>query len=309
MQILLNSSKFVYSLNLLILSLMKKLTLSFIVIILISSLASFSQENDTDEKNTDSDIENQHPILSKRFIVNAGLFIPTKTFKLAVDGASENELIDFTEAFDFNRSESIFAGNFLWRFSRNKKWSLSVEYFGVKSNHNLTLEDEIEWEDVTYPVGVEVDAGFRINMYRIFFGRSIVQRQNHELGGGLGVHAMDIRTFIEGEAYIDDVSAGFERKSVSVVAPVPNIGFWYYYTPNDKWALTARVDWFAITIDKYGGSLWNVAPGVKYQVFKNLGVGLNYRYIKTSINVDETNWNGEVDLIFQGPLFTISGNF
>ena len=286
---------------------MKKLTLSFVVIILFSSLTSFSQENDTEQISA-TESKKQHPILSDRFIFNGGLFIPTKTFQLAIDGASENELIDVTEDFDFNRSESIFAGNFMWRFSRNKKWSLSVEYFGVKSNHNITLEDDIEWEDVTYPVGVEVDAGFRINMYRIFFGRSIVQKQNHELGGGLGVHAMDIRTFIEGEAYIDDVSAGFERKSVSVVAPVPNIGFWYYYTPNDKWALTARVDWFAITIDKYGGSLWNLAPGVKYQVFKNVGVGLNYRYIKTSISVDEDDWHGDVDLIFQGPLFTISAN-
>ncbi|MDC9723325.1 MAG: hypothetical protein PSN34_11245 [Urechidicola sp.] len=288
---------------------MKKLTLSFIVIILISSLTSYSQENDT-EKNSVTESKEQHPILSKRFIANAGLFIPTKTLEVRIDGASENEIINFTEAFDFNRSESTFAANFMWRFSRNKKWSLSVEYFGVKSNHNVMLEDEIEWEDATYPVGVSVDAGFRINMYRIFFGRSIVQKQNHELGGGLGVHAMDIRTFIEGSAFLGDaVTPTLERKSVSVVAPVPNIGFWYYYTPNDKWALTARVDWFAITIDKYGGSLWNLAPGVKYQVFKNVGVGLNYRYIKTSIDVDETNWHGDVDLIFQGPLFTLSGNF
>ena len=287
---------------------MKKIILPFILTLLVFSQAAYSQENDTEHSVVES--KEQHPILSKRFIANAGLFIPNKTLKVRVDGRSENKIIDFTEAFDFNRSESTFAANFMWRFSRNKKWSLSVEYFGVKSNHSVELEDEIVWEDTTYPVGVSVDAGFRINMYRIFFGRSIIRKHNHELGGGLGVHAMDIRTNIEGSAFVgDEVTPTLEKKSANIVAPVPNIGFWYYYTPNEKWALTARIDWFAITVGDYGGSLWNIAPGVKYQVFKNIGVGLNYRYIKTTINVDKTDWHGEVDLIFQGPLFTISGNF
>ncbi|MFK5879747.1 MAG: hypothetical protein QM478_09665, partial [Flavobacteriaceae bacterium] len=276
-------------------------------IILFSSLTTFSQENDT-EQSSDTESKKQHPILSDRFIANVGLFIPTKTFKISIDGSSQDDIIDVNEDFDFNRSETTFAANFMWRFSRNKKWSLSIEYFGVQSNHNFNLEKDIEWDGTTYKAGVNVDAGFRINMYRIFFGRSIIRKQNHELGGGLGVHAMDIRTFIEGQAFVEDVSVGFEKKSVSVVAPVPNIGFWYFYTPNDKWALTARVDWFAITIGDYGGSLWNVAPGVKYQVFKNLGLGLNYRYLKTSINVDKESFSGDLDLIFQGPLFTISGN-
>jgi len=291
---------------------MKKLTLSFIVIILISSQFSFAQKNSEEVKSESKVIklENQHPILSKRFIINAGLFIPTKIFKISIDGNSQDDIININEDFGFNKSESIFAGNFMWRFSKSKKWSLSVEYFGVKSNHNLTLEDEIEWDDTTYPVGIEVEAGFRLNIYRIFFGRSIIRKQNHELGGGLGVHAMDIRTFIEGEAFLGDaVTPTLERKSVSVVAPVPNIGFWYYYTPNAKWALTARIDWFAIQIGDYGGSLWNIAPGVKYQVFKNIGVGVNYRYIQTSVNVDKENFSGDLDLIFKGPLFTISGNF
>ncbi len=293
---------------------MKKIATTFLFLLITNSQLSFSQEvdasNNTEFKTTSSKTTKQHPILSNRFIFNAGLFIPTKTFKLSVNGQTENDLIDVNEDFGFNKSETIFAGNFMWRFSKNKKWSLSVEYFGVKSNHNLNLEKEIDWDGTTYPVGINVDAGFRLNVYRIFFGRSIVRKQNHELGGGLGVHAMDIRTFIEGEAFVgDNVTPTLERKSVSVVAPVPNIGVWYYYTPSAKWALTARVDWFAITVGEYGGSLWNIAPGIKYQIFENIGLGLNYRYIQTSISVDKESFSGDLDLIFKGPLFTISANF
>jgi len=291
---------------------MKKLILSFIIIILTTSQISFSQENKKVNNFTSHkeaiNSDKQHPLLSDHFIINTGIFIPTKTFKLRVDGASENELIDFSEDFGFNKSESIFAANFMWRFSRNKKWSLSIEYFGVKSSHRTSIEKDINWDNLTFKAGASLEAKFRLNIYRIFFGRSIIRKQHHELGGGLGVHAMDIRTSLEGNAFANDTSVGFETKSVSVIAPVPNIGFWYYYTPNDKWALTTRVDWFAITIENYGGSLLNIAPGVKYQVFENVGVGLNYRYLKTTFKVDKENWNGEVNMIFKGPLFTISAN-
>lgn len=293
---------------------MKNTILFSLILALFTVQISFSQKDlqpqDSIINTSVAEINKQHPILSDRFIFNAGVFIPSKEFKLSIDGASENDLIDINKDFGFNKSETIFAGNFMWRFTKNKKWSLSVEYFGVKSNHNLTLEKEIEWDGTKYSAGVNVDAGFRLNIYRIFFGRSIIRKQHHELGGGLGVHAMDIRTFIEGQAFVGDaITPTLEIKSVSVIAPVPNIGFWYYYTPNEKWALTARVDWFAIQIGDYGGSLWNVAPGVKYQVFKNIGVGVNYRYIQTSVNVDKANFNGDLDLVFKGPLFTISGNF
>lgn len=274
----------------------------------------FSQE-DIELQTTDSlilknEVIGKHPILTNRFIFNVGLFTPTKTLKIIVNGSSKNDEIDFNEAFGFNRSESTFASNFVWRFSKSKKWSLAVEYFGVKSNHNINLKKDVEWEDVTYPAGAKVDAGFGIGMYRIFFGRVISSGSQHEFGGGIGVHAMAIKTHIEGEIYLADVIIPqIEKKSVSVVAPVPNIGIWYYYTPSPKWALTARVDWFSISVGVYGGSLWNLAPGVKYQISKNIGVGLNYRYIKTTLNIDKSDWKGEINFLFQGPLFTISGNF
>ena len=267
----------------------------------------FSQENEKSSTNTSAESQDIHPLLTDRFVFNMGLYLPTKN--LRVKASSNNDEIDFNEAFDMNQKENTPAFNFIWKFSKNKKWNVGVEYFKVKSGHTSAIEKDIEWEDVVYKAGAELKVGFGVSMYRIFFGRSLSLGPKHDFGVGLGVHAMDISSFVQGEAYIDDHTTSFERKSVSAVAPFPNIGLWYFYAPTPKWALTARVDWFGITVGDFTGSLWNVAPGFKYQILDNLGVGLNYRYFQAGLDIDKDQFDGGLNMQFSGPLFTISGNF
>lgn len=96
--------------------------------------------------------------------------------------------------------------------------------------------------------------------------------------------------------------------------PLPNIALWYYYyyyyyAPTEKWAFTARFDWFGISIDEFSGSLWDFGPRVNYQIIKNLGVAVDYRYFKINADVKKDYWKGEADLSFSGPSLTIIGNF
>jgi len=188
-------------------------------------------------------------------------------------------------------------------------WSVSAEYFGVKDTNSATLEEDIEWDDVVYNAGADIKGGFSLRLYRILIGRTITKGLKHEFGAGLGVHALDIESFIEGLVLIDKLESNFERRSVSAVAPLPNIGVWYFYAPNTKWMYTARVDWFGITVGDYSGNMWNLAPGVNYQFHKNVGVGLQYRYFDVVLRVDKTDWDGRISLIYHGPLLTVNANF
>lgn len=259
-----------------------------------------------------NDTSVQHPILTSKFIINAGLYVPTKSLKVSANGNSiTNEEIDFGKTFKFDNKENTFATNFIWRFSKSRRWNVGLEYFKISNREEVSLDREIEWKDTVYPVGAEVEAGITFNLYRILFGYAFSQGEKHEFGAGLGVHAMDIKSFIEGKAYVGDDVEDFDldRKSVSATAPVPNLGLWYFYAPHYKWAFTARIDWFAIKINDVDGSLWNLAPGVKYQAWENIGFGLNYRFFQTKIKVDKSVWDGSINFRFNGPLFTLSANF
>jgi hypothetical protein len=261
---------------------------------------------------TSNDSAVQHPILSSKFIINAGLYIPSKSLKISANGNSvTNEEIDFGKTFKFGNKEYTFATNFIWRFSKSHRWSVGLEYFKISNRKQTSLDREIEWDDTVYPVGAEVEAGITYSLYRILFGYAISQGEQHEFGVGLGIHAMDIKSFIEGKAYLGDDVGEFDldKRSVSAIAPVPNLGLWYFYAPHYKWAVTARIDWFAIKINDIDGSLWNLAPGIKFQAWDHIGFGLNYRFFQTKIKVDKSVWDGSINFRFNGPLLTLSANF
>ena len=265
-----------------------------VLIVLFFSVNAWAQE------------EERHPILADKFYVEAGVFIPQKDIKFGADG-DFNDDIDFGRTFDFNDNQVTFFFNGEWRW--NKKWRLTGEYFAVNNAARATLPEDIDLGDITFEKGTFVRGGVEFALFRVFVGRTISSGPKHSLGAGLGVHMANIGAFLEGEVRTDQGDREFRSPRTSFLIPLPNIGGWYHWAPSPKWALTARVDWFGITIDKYSGGLWNIAPGLKYQILKNFGIGADYRLFFLNARSDDEVWQGEFDMNFSGPLITLHGNF
>ena len=292
---------------------MKNYFKHLLFLIVLISQVSFSQE----------EVE-KHTLLTDKFVFTGGLFFPNKTFEIGVDGnitlpddgpdspvtLPEGD-IDFGDNFDVKRYQATFAVGFQWRFA--KKWKLFADYFGVYNTWNAELDEPIEWEDVIYQVGANVDAGVDLGVLRVAVGRILSQGAKHELGVSLGAHIMLLDVFVEGQARIanEDESAvtNFERGSLSVTAPLPNIGVWYYWAPTSRWLLTADVDWLYIAFGEYQGGLWDAKAGVQFQVVDFFGVGASYRYYGLNLDVDKTDWNGSLALSYQGPMLMVNFNF
>jgi hypothetical protein len=249
----------------------------------------------------------KHPILTDRFQFEAGIFFPSKNVKIGANGSSPNDNISFGETFNLNDSETTIFFKFDWHFS--KKWKLSVESFSIQNAKKVDLKEDIEFEDIVFKKGSNIRGGFGLNMYRIYVGRTFSRGLKHEFGAGLGIHALNTSAFIEGDVLSSEGDLNFERRAVSALVPLPNLGAWYYYAPTSKWAFIARLDWFGITVGDYSGSLWNIAPGIKYQLFKHIGVGIDYRYFIVKANVNKTDWKGQFSMNFNGPLFVVHTNF
>ena len=137
----------------------------------------------------------RNPLLENRFNVNAGVFVTAKSVEMNLNGNLPSNPIDFGKTLGLKRQDNTFAFNFNWRFSKQKKWYASFEYFKVNNTQAATLEDEVKWEDTVYPVGIVLDSGFKIEMYRIFFGRVISSGDKHELSVGMGIHTLNIQKF------------------------------------------------------------------------------------------------------------------
>lgn len=267
-----------------------------VILVLFSWQNTFTQINQID-----------NPILTEKVRVKIGMYFPSETIRISADGNTPNLNIDFQEAFDLNNNETTLFLNFFWRFSN--KWLLFTEYFAVKNAKKIALEEDINWKDFTFKKGSNVKGGYGLDLYRIFVGRVISKGEKHDFGAGIGVHAMQANAFIQGNAYINDEDFGFKNSTVSTTIPLPNIGMWYFYAPHSKWSVIGRLDWFALSIGEYSGSLWNLGPSISYQITKNFSLAAGYRFFKASAKVDKPEWDGKFSMTFKGPLVSIVGSF
>jgi hypothetical protein len=281
---------------------MKKL-LYFIICFVLFSNPLFSQE---EEKSTEDAAK--HALLNDKFWIEVGAFFPTKSLKIGADG-SLGEEIDFNETFDMSENQITYFVNFEWRW--NKKWRLTAESFSVYNASRATLDSTIVFDDTTFEKGTTVKAGIEFALLRVFVGRTISSGPKHSLGAGLGVHAMNLGAFVEGEIKSDndELNGKFQRKRVNVLVPLPNIGAWYHWAPTEKWAFIARVDWFGINIDQFSGGLWDIAPGVRYQFAEHFGVGADYRFFLLDATIDTEEWKGGLNMNFTGPSLTLNWSF
>jgi len=282
---------------------MKKL-LYFIICFVLFSNPLFSQEEEKSTQNI-----TKHSILTDKFYIEAGAFFPFKDFKIRANGEVPEEEIDFDQTFGLSDTQITYFLNFEWRW--NNKWRLTAETFGISSSEEAFLDEDLVFDDITFREGSNAKAGIDFSLYRVFVGRTISSGQKHSLGAGLGVHLMDIGAYVQGEIKSDneDIDGEFGRSNVGVTLPLPNIGAWYHWAPNEKWAFIARVDWFGISIDQFSGGLWDIAPGVRYQFTKSFGLGLDYRAFILDAEVDGFGWKGALNMGFSGPAITLHGNF
>jgi len=253
------------------------------------------------------DQDDIHPYLTETFFVDLGAFFPNREVQFRVNGMLDapNDNIDFGREFELGDSDQIFSLNFGWRFG--EKWELGTQYFDASNNAGAVLEEDVGWGDVVFEQGSSVSVGTDCSVVRIFFGRNFESSDERQrFGVGAGFHWLELGAFIEGNAIIAGGANMFRRESVSAAAPLPNFGVWYMYSISPNWAFKGRVDWLDVDVGDYGGSLLNASVGLNFQVFRHVGVGLNYNHFDLDISVDKSNWQGNVNSTYEGLYLDIS---
>ena len=246
-----------------------------------------------------------HPLIVDKYFVQLGAYLPSKELTLSVAGSVEGggQEFDFEKSIGGRASDELFEVELAWRFG--EKWSLRGQHYSSNRTRRTVLEEDITWRDTTILAGSSVTAGSDFSMSRLFFGRSLDARTNTDAGIGMGIHWLEIGAFINP----DIIVASADVSAASVSGPLPNIGGWYYWSPTQKWFFGGRVDWFEASVGKYDGGIMNISAGVNYQLFKHVGIGLKYQAFDLAVDIDDNNWNGRVELTYDGPYVYLSGSW
>ncbi len=192
--------------------------------------------------------------------------------------------------------------------SRFGRVVVGFDFFKLKRSGAVTLDREIQFDDVTYPIDARVGSGFDSEVYRLTVGYSFIRRPDMEVGAAIGVHATDFTVSIEGEIAGNEFEAETPLRRRSVLAPLPTVGLYGSWRIGGALEANARIDYLSLKIDDYDGKLINAQAGV-YAITDNIALGIAYRYVEYRLGVDKDNWNGRMRYELSGPAVIAQASF
>lgn len=188
-------------------------------------------------------------------------------------------------------------------------FSIGAEYYSLGRSGTKTLERQITFRDVTYPVAVEVESSFDTDIYRLTVGYAFVRNETVELGAALGLHATDIAVELSGQGSVGGATAQIQSRSEDVLAPLPTLGLFGAWEIAPGFTLNGRVDYLSLKIDQYDGRLVNAQAALTYRFHRNIGIGAAYRYVDYRLDVERERTNGSFEYRFNGPALFVQFGF
>ena len=251
----------------------------------------------------------ENPAIGDKYILFVGGFFSDVGFNGGVDGtlSGDHPEIDFNGRFGLSRSDSLASAEFGWRYT--DRWSARLQYFESGRSGTAVLGEDIEFGDVVFEQGSSVSMSSGVDIFRLFFARELSTKEDRSYGVGAGLHRLGFDLTLSGDIVANGQPVIDQSRGVSATAPLPNIGGWYSWAPSQKWVVSGRVDWLAASINDYDGRLLNGSFGVDYLLSKHFGIGAKYQAVRLNLDVDRTDWQGSMELNFEGTYLYLSARW
>lgn len=218
-----------------------------------------------------------------------GLFEPTRT---------RGTLITLEDQLGFDRDASSFDLTIGAKIDNG--FFTEASLYSLSRKTSLELNEAIEIEDVTYPVGASVSSEFSTDVYRWSVGYRLHADQTWDLSAMLGAHITDFKFTVTGEAIVGPDRLTSVESGRTVLAPLPTIGAQAKFRPAKWLELRARADAFKLAIGDYEGRLINLEASVTGAITDHLAAGVAWRSTDYRVRVNDDDFAANLDYGFDG---------
>ena len=154
-------------------------------------------------------------LLDSAFVGSIGGFVVSTDTRARLNGSSStNPDVDFDETFGNGSDSTRIRADALWRIT--PAHHLRFMYFDNTSDRSRNIERNVQWGDYTFQAGGRVEAQTKFRIFELAYEYAFMRQPDFELSGTLGVHYMDLKTRLSGNATITD-----GQGNVSVAASRP----------------------------------------------------------------------------------------
>jgi hypothetical protein len=247
--------------------------------------------------------------LNDPFLISLGTYLVDTDTTIRLDGTTQDSgtRVDWDRTFD-DATATQFRVDAMWRFAERHK--LRALWFSTSRSKSQTIDEEIEWEGETFPVNTRVKGDINWDIYELSYEYSFLRRDTYELSASIGAYYAAFDSSLS--ATITNPGGTTQRNArgdASVDLPLPVLGLRGLWALPYDLSLDVSGQWFSASIGEYSGNLQNYRATLTWQPKTWLGIGLGYDWFQAHGDVDASNYKGDLDWTFQGPMIYYSFSF
>jgi hypothetical protein len=189
-------------------------------------------------------------------------------------------------------------------------------YFDNSNSRTEVLAEDLAWGDYAFLAGSSATFRQEYNVYALSYEWAFMRSPTYELAASIGVHYMDMKFQLSGNANYSGPDCSTPPCSVSaatqvsdVPAPLPVIGLRAGWVVAPNWYLEASGQFFQIEVDGYDGRWSDLRLTGTWMFHRNFGVGLGYNLFDTRLDVARDDFHGRVKLGYSGLQAFLTGTF
>jgi hypothetical protein len=189
-----------------------------------------------------------------------------------------------------------------WRMSEH--WRLEFNYFWMSTSGNKSIDQDIQWGDVVYPVNTQVTSQLNFSDLRSSVGYSFYKTSDKELGVGLGLHWLWWQTSLSTQAQ--------GNQGTHLLAPLPVVSLYGGFALDEQWSVGARLDEFSLTYQQFHGGMTVLGLNLLYQPFRHVGFGVGYTALFLNFSATSSglgSFEGKFNQNLQGPSVYLTASF
>ncbi len=194
--------------------------------------------------------------------------------------------IDVDLESDLNVDEFAVSPNldFRWRFTKNKKHRLMVNYFGIFRDGTENIGFDLDLGGgVVIPVSTKTTTEFKFNVVDVSYGYSLLLDEKKELGLFVGLDFIFLDfTFKAAVAGVD--ARG--RVADNFKFPFPTVGAYFNYAFTDRLALQSKFQAFGLSVGDLSGAIFRGNLRLQHNSFDHVGFYAGYELLGMTASVD-----------------------
>ncbi len=203
-------------------------------------------------------------------------------------GANDKEIeIDVENVLDMDDSSMTVRLESHWRFSKNRRHRLDVDWLAIRRDGKRKLFDDIVIDDTVYIEGSTVKSSFDIDIFNASYSYSLFMTDRVDVAASLGLYVAPIKFEIEGGGIV------IEKESESFIAPLPTLGLAADFAITPDIFLRTDISALYVEIKRFEGFLIDAGVALEWRPFKYIGFGLKYSYFILRIDAEgKDRWPG-----------------